>query len=164
ILASLAMYGVRRYIYSARTAEARQMILAIKAAEETYREETYVYVSASAAGLVSGSEGSLYPQVCVDAKAPGPRKYAWNQASTCADAAQWLQLGVTSTSPVMYGYGVEQVAPGANMPVVGKFDWLSKTGPGFAVVARGDLDGDGKMSLFLGSNLTDEIYREDEDE
>jgi hypothetical protein len=64
----------------------------------------------------------------------------------------------------MYGYGVQQVGPGIPMPTVGSFKWLEKTGPAFAVVARGDLNGDGKMSLFLGSNFTDEIYREDEDE
>jgi type IV pilus assembly protein PilA len=162
ILASLAVYGVRQYIFSARTAEARQMILAIKAAEETYRQETYVYLNASAGGVTTPT--ALYPQICVDGSAPGPRKYAWAQSSGCADAVQWQQLGVASSNPVMYGYGVKQVAAGEAMPSVGKFDWLSKTGPGFAVVARGDLDGDGKLSLYLGSNFTDEIYREDEDE
>jgi hypothetical protein len=64
----------------------------------------------------------------------------------------------------MYGYAVKQVAAGGAMPAVSKFKWIGNVGPAFAAVARGDLNGDGKMSLFLGSNFTDEIYREDEDE
>jgi hypothetical protein len=50
------------------------------------------------------------------------------------------------------------------MPTVSAYKWGSLVGPGFAVIARGDLNGDGNLSLFLGSNFTDEIYVEDEDE
>ncbi len=50
---------------------------------------------------------------------------------------------------------------------IGKYTWGSMTkapGPAFVAIARGDLNGDGNFSLFLGSNFTDEIYVEDEDE
>jgi hypothetical protein len=73
---------------------------------------------------------------------------------------------VTSTNPVQYGYAVQAVASGIAMPKVqdATYDWGALTGPGFAVIARGDLNGNGTLSLFLGSNYTDEIYVENEDE
>jgi type IV pilus assembly protein PilA len=165
VLAGLAVYGVRKYVLSAKSAEARQMILAIKAAEETYREETYVYMSASSAG--NGAASRLYPHVCVDSKAPSKRKYAWEQpGNSCADAVAWRALGVSSTNPVQYGYAVQAVASGVAMPTIqdSTYSWGALNGPGFAVIARGDLNGDGTLSLFLGSNYTDEIYVENEDE
>lgn len=166
ILSAIAVYSVRRYILSAKSAEARQMISAIKAAEETYREETYVYKSASAAGITA--PGSMYPQVCVDSKAPAQRKYSWDQpGTTCADAKAWREIGVTTTTAVQYGYAVVAVNAGAQMPTVGQYNWgASQTAPGpaFAVVARGDLDADEVYSTFLGSNFTDEIYVQQEDE
>lgn len=161
ILATLAVYGVRKYVLSAKSAEARQMILAIKAAEETYREETYVYKSASSAGF--GSATALYPQGCLGA-APAKTKTAWQQAVGCAAARDWLELGVASTNPVQYGYAAQAVTAGNRLPAVGAFDWGSLVGPAVAVIARGDLNGDGTLSLFLGSSFTDEIYVENEDE
>lgn len=165
VLATLAVYGVRKYVLSAKSAEARQMILAIKAAEETFREETYVYKSASSAG--NGSTSSLYPQVCLGDTPSGKKKYAWEQpGTTCAGAVEWRELGVTSTNPVQYGYAVQAVASGVVMPTVqgSSYSWGSRSGPGFAVIARGDLNDNGTLSLFLGSNFTDEIYVENEDE
>ena len=161
VLATLAIYGVRKYVLSAKTAEARQIILEIKAAEETYREETYVYRSASSGGLTTSTQ--LFPQSC-HGESPGKKKYTWEQPDSCTDAVAWRELGVSSTNPVQYGFSVTAVGPGATMPTVSKFDWKGLTGPGFAVVARGDLNGDDKLSLFLGSNFTDEIYVEDDDE
>lgn len=166
ILAALATYGVRRYILNAKSTEARQMILAMKAAEEAYRDETYVYRSANEQGFASA--GSLYPQVCVDGQAPARRKYAWEQPD-CASGAAWRELGVTTTNPVQYGYAATAVAAGGQMPTqgIGKYSWGSAakpSTPAFAVLARGDLDGNGALSLFLSSNFTDEIYVENEDE
>jgi type IV pilus assembly protein PilA len=169
ILAALAVYSVRKYVFAAKSAEARQMLLAIKAGEETYREETYLYRSASEAGF--SDYASLYPHKCAGGAAPGKAKYSWEQASGCVDAAAWRELGVSSTNPVQYGYAAVAVAAGGNMPSdaksVGSFNWgkaANPTGPAFAVVAHGDLNGDGTFSLFLGSSFTDEIYVENEDE
>jgi type IV pilus assembly protein PilA len=168
ILAALAVYSVRKYVFAAKSAEARQMILAIKAAEETYREETYVYKSASAAGFTDYA--SLYPQKCKGSGAPGRAKYSW-ETSSCVDATAWRELGVTSSNPVQYGYAAVAVATGGSMPndnkSIGSFNWgtaATTAGPAFAVVAHGDLNGDGTFSLFLGSSFTDEIYVENEDE
>jgi type II secretory pathway pseudopilin PulG len=166
ILSALATYGVRRYINSAKSSEAREMILSIKAAEEAFREETYQYLPT--AGSLNGTS-ELYPHVCAS-KTPGKFKIAWDaQDVSCKQAKAFRTLGVVSTSPVMYGYAVGIPASvGATMPALPlktAFAWgTPPTGPAFAVLAMGDVDGNGTFSKFVGSSLTDEIYSEDEDE
>lgn len=165
ILAALAVYSVRKYVLSAKSSEARQMLLAIKAAEEAYRDETYVYRSASPKGVESDKD--MFPQICSGATAPAQRKYAWEQPDgSCADASAWRELGVTSTNPVQYGYAVKALQPNDALPKLGAFVWNMANAPGWAyvVVARADLNGNGALSLFLGSSFTDEIYVENEDE
>lgn len=165
ILAALAVYGVRKYVLSAKSSEARQMMLSIKAAEEAYRDETYVYRSASPKGVESDKD--LFPQICVDGAGPGQKKYSWEQPDgACADAAAWRELGVTSTGPVQYGYAVKALPANDPLPKLGSFNWNMTNAPGWAyvVVAKGDLNGNGTLSLFLGSSFTDEIYVENEDE
>jgi type IV pilus assembly protein PilA len=166
ILATLAIYGVRRYVFAAKSSEARQMMLSFKAAEEAYREETYQYL-ATANSLNGPSE--LYPHVCAST-VPGQFKLAWEQAEVCEYAKAVRTLGVVSTSPVMYGYAVGvPVAGGAmpSLPLKTAFNWgahASPTGPAFAVLAMGDVNGDGTFSVFVSSNFTDEIHTENEDE
>jgi len=168
ILATLAVYGVRRYVYSAKSSEARGIILNIKASEEAYREETYQYL-ATATDISGTSE--LYPHVCLG-KVPGQFKLSWEQADSCAKVKLMHTLGVTSTNPVQYGYAVGvPSAPGAAMPTLPlkktAFNWgtqATPNGPAYAVIAMGDLDGNGTFSVFVGSNFTDEIYAENEDE
>jgi type IV pilus assembly protein PilA len=167
ILATLAIYGVRRYINAAKSGEARQMILNIKAAEEAYREETYQYLQTDQSNSVANTS-VLYPHVCIGATV-GRMKVAWEQADGCDQAKRMRTLGVTSTAPVMYGYAVAVAASGSMpaLPSTSTFKWGaagSINGPGFAVVAMGDVDGNGTYSVFVGSSLTDEIYADKEDE
>ena len=44
VLSTLAVYGVRKYVYSSKTTEAIHMIGSIKSAEESYKSETFNYV------------------------------------------------------------------------------------------------------------------------
>src|SRR5512145_2725128 len=74
VLATLATYGVRRYIRRAKSAEARQMILSIKAGEESYREETYKYLSTTSGSAISDT--NLFPQICQGA-VPAATKWSW---------------------------------------------------------------------------------------
>lgn len=165
VLATLAVYSVRRYINAAKSGEARQMILNIKAAEEAYRGETYQYL-ATASNLTG--TGTLYPHVCLGLT-PERTKVAWEQADTCTQAKAMRTLGVTATAPVMYGYSVAVATGGAmpTLPSTSTFKWgaaASVNGPAFAVVAMGDVDGDGAFSVFVSSSLTDEVYADNDDE
>ena len=51
ILATLATYGVRKYIFSTKTAEAIHMIGSIKGAEESYRSEMSTPYSPGASAI-----------------------------------------------------------------------------------------------------------------
>ena len=107
VLATLAVYGVRKYIYSSKTTEAIHMIGSIKSAEESYKSETFKY-----AGIASGidSTAHYYPH----AANPGRYKADWTNSGHDDYAAVWGPLGVTSDSPVIFEYViVSSVAGGA---------------------------------------------------
>ena len=67
ILATVASVSVKKYVASSKTTEAIHMIGAIKAAQETYKDETFTYLPVST-GLESAKD--FYP----DNKSPGQKK------------------------------------------------------------------------------------------
>ncbi len=165
VLAALAVYGVRRYIYAAKSSEATHMLGSIKSAEEAYRSETYVYLTFPSNLTADGLKDpdSYCP------RAPGTKKSSW--VSPSAECRTPIgQLGVTASAPVVFGYAAFAVASGAAMPqpwTTTTYNWgpyATAPAPGYLVQAIGDLDGDGTHSRFVSSNWNDEIYIEDEGE
>ena len=157
VLATLAVYGVRKYIFTAKSSEVYTMINAIRAAEEAFRDETFGYLA------VSGAEYRLYPQ-----ETPGTVKAHWTNPSH-SDYGRWQILGVDSQTAVQYGYAVNAGARGtavADPPQTDhEFNWpASPADPWYVVLAAGDLDGDGKQSVFVASSFSSEIYVENEAE
>jgi type IV pilus assembly protein PilA len=156
VLATLAVYGVRKYIFAAKASEAYTMINAIKAAEEAYRDETFVYLN------VSGSLDSLYPNAT-----PGNTKTHWDNPSG-NDYANWQALGVDSTTAVQFGYAVQAGAAGATPPNVGtteqNFTWPTPTEPWYVIKAVGDRDEDGVKAIVVAHSFSSEVYVEREDE
>ncbi len=163
VLATLAVFGVRKYVYSSKTTEAIHMIGSIKSAEESYRSETFRY-----AGIDPGSldaEANFFPK----GEKPGQYKASWSPNGP--DYANvWGPLGVLSDSPVLFEYVVVAgngalVAPPHDCTGV---SWGTRgsanTGPYYIVKAQADQNGDGKMSCFTSCNLTGEIFRANEDE
>ncbi|HLV20571.1 MAG TPA: type II secretion system protein, partial [Polyangiaceae bacterium] len=47
VLSVLAVFGVRKYVFAAKTSEAIHMIGLIRAAQESYRDETFSYLDVS---------------------------------------------------------------------------------------------------------------------
>jgi type IV pilus assembly protein PilA len=137
VMAALGIYGVRRYIAAARTAEAKSTVSAIsRAAQAAYERED----------PVSGKH-----QLCASAKpvpavVPAAKKYVPSSApgadfQSGSPTAGWTCLKFSMSMPSSYQYHYQQgsdwVAP-ANAP-----------GPnGFEAAAVGDLDGNGVKSLF----------------
>jgi len=161
VLATLAVYGVRKYIYAAKSAEPIDIIGSIKAAEESYREETYTYLSVTS-GLLT-AEASHYP-----GSPDGTTKRMWGNTSH-TDASRWNQLGLTITQPVQFGYAVKAGGAGTAMPTTygTAYAWGSYaagTTPWFVVQALGNLDGDTDYSVFVASNLNDTIHIQNEGE
>lgn len=157
VLATIAVYGVSRYITSAKTSEAIQMIGAIKAAQESYKDETFQYLAV--AGDVT-SDGSFYPHDFTTS-VPGRQKVQWG-AGTSDVANRWRELGVNPAGPVLFAYATTAGAPGAVATAgtdasIG--NWPATLGePWYIVKARADLDGGGDYSVFVGVSFTTQIF------
>src|SRR5260221_12762648 len=68
ILATRAVFGVRKYILSAKSGEAVSMMTSIKSAEEAFKGETFVYMDVS----TNFGASSWYPTTT-----PGRQKVQW---------------------------------------------------------------------------------------
>lgn len=163
ILAALAVYGVGKYIRSSQSSEAIQMIGSIKTQQEAYKAEMLSYLDVS--GTMSLANASYYPSSAV-----GQKVWGWGDVST-AVGRNFRLLGVTTSSPVRYGYacaaGGSNVAPvGHNLPTLTVANWpAAATGtPWYVVSAIGDLDGDGTLSAYASASFTGQIFIDSEGE
>jgi type IV pilus assembly protein PilA len=161
VLATLGVYGVRKYVFSSKTTEAIHMIGSIKSAEEAYRAETFVYLGS----------GTAIDSVALYPANPGRKKTDWNVGGT-EYTSVWGPLGVTSDSPVVFGYAVAAGASGTTMSsppsACTNISWgsraASNTGTWYVVRAEADQNGDNKRSCFTSCSLTGEIFSANEDE
>lgn len=160
VLAVLGVYGVRKYIFSARSTEAIVMLGEIKKMQEAYMEETFTYLD------VSANLNAYYP---MDAgETPGEAKWSWDNPGH-PDYAGWQQLNVSTNQPVAYGYVTVAGGPADVVPQPGQITQVMNfpDPPGrwwYLVKAVADMDGNGVYSAYVGSSFTAEIYGENEGE
>lgn len=158
ILATIAVYGVRKYVFSSKTSEAIEMIGAIKAAQETYKDETFSYLDVSG-GL---TKAVAYPSGFT----PGPQRAQWGGSGT--GATGFSALGITAANPVIYAYactaGKANTAPTSPSTDSGSItitNWPStQTTPWYVVKAYSDLSGSGNSafySVFVGTSFSGDI-------
>lgn len=157
ILATLAVYGVGKYIRSSKTSEAIQMIATIKAAQESYKAETFNYLN------VSSSLDDYYPA------APDARAHGWGDVSS--DAGKGFRtLGVTADAPVRFGYattaGAAGATPGPHGTALTITGWPSGAWdrPWYVVRAAGDLDGDETLCYIVSASFLGQILVDKEGE
>lgn len=136
ILATLAGYGVRKYVLEAKRGEAVSMLTQIRAAEEAYRDERFVYL-----GL--GDFETWHPD-----DDPGGKKMGWGSGSN-AMSDVFAALGVISDGPVEYSYAVvagtvDSAPPDVPMPEVPPLP--DPTGPFYVAMAKADLNNDGSYT------------------
>jgi type IV pilus assembly protein PilA len=160
ILATLAIYGVTKYTRSAKASEATDTLGAIRVAEEVYRQETFVYLDVS-----QGSLSNLHPKMTPD----GNKHDFGGDGDDAELAARFRELGVETSGPVYFSYGVVAGRSGDAFPEVPTektdFNFPAKASePFYVAIAKGDLDGDGEFSYFLTHSLSTEIYMEKEGE
>jgi type IV pilus assembly protein PilA len=142
ILAVLAVYGVRKYITNAKTAEARNSLGQMtKDASSAYEREG---MAGTILGL--GSSTGVVRRLCGAAPLTIPaakadiegKKYQSKPNEWAAGSSQigWSCLKFTMNDPqyFMYGYGSTGTAGGENDT--------------FTATANGDLNGDGSLSTF----------------
>lgn len=151
VLAALAIYGVRRYVFTAKTAEAKEGIGRIaKDASSSYNAER-MSGTILALGTVAGGSN----QFCGAAPSTVPalpdnikgKKYQslpseWNEGVSAVAGVPpvgWPCLGFAMQDPqyFMYGYTTNGCAGGCG-----------NVGDTFTAIANGDLDGDGTVSTY----------------
>ena len=137
VLAVLAVYGVRKYIANAKTAEAKNAIGQIsKDALTHYEGETM-----AGAVLAAGATSSVLRDVCLSASAPVPaavpdaKKYQSSKADWNTDTAT-LGKGFACLKFEMAG------------PQYYRYTYTGATTANFTALAEGDLNGDGVTSSF----------------
>ena len=148
VLAALAIFGVRRYLASAKTSEAKDVIGAIaRGAQASYERETV----ASQVVTEGSSSAQASHALCLSA-APVPgtmgavqgKKYqpssAVNADFNAGDGLKgWQCLKFTINSPIYYQYNYVK---GASVIATGS---AASTAEGFEASAQGDLNGDGTV-------------------
>jgi type IV pilus assembly protein PilA len=140
VLAALAIYGVRRYLLNAKTAEARNSVGQMaKDAKTAFERE-----SMAATILPVGGSTALVNNLCSDAVSVpsdiGKVKGTKYQSST----QEWMGTG----DPTM---GFQCLHFGLSDPQYYLYDYKGTTGANgtFDAIAEGDLNGDGVTSTFV---------------
>jgi len=167
ILAALAIYGVRRYLQSAKTSEAKNSIGAIsRGAVSAYERETTTKEQVAEGGVatafshdICGGSLTRVPDTMAEVKG---KKYQPSTVSATdfetGDATSgWKCLKFTITSPIYFSYGYQAnnlsggpvgVAPDVTIPAI-----PAPVANGLSIFANGDLDGDGTFSGFNQTGL-----------
>jgi hypothetical protein len=151
VLAALASYGVRRYIYSARTSEALanvgRMAKDASSAYEMDRTEEAIRRNALETHRLCVSSSRTVPQRARDVRG---RKYQSSSAEWTRDSAArqkgfaCLHFSIESPQYYLYRYRTSRT------------NWRrsGRVGTTFEAYAQGDLNGDGVSSEF---SLTGEV-------
>lgn len=160
ILATLGVYSVRKYVFAAKTAEPIEMINSIRAAQESYRDETFAYLHVS-------DLTSYYPY---SSKSDlGNKKRSWESGAS-GELALWTRLGVRAGGPVQFGYACaagrqdKSVPAKAALGISNSLNYPANAPNWFVARAAGDRDDNGTLATFVGSSFTDEIYSESDTE
>jgi type IV pilus assembly protein PilA len=154
ILAVLAIYGVRKYIANAKTAEARNSLGQIgKDAQTAYEKD-----SMAGTVLAAGGVTAVTHALCTSASASVPsaisfvtgQKYQSNPSPT----TDWNIDEATS------GKGFACLKFGMTAPQFYMYNYTAVAGASFAATAAGDLDGNGTSSLFTlnGAITANSLY------
>ena len=161
VLATLAVYGVKKYVDSAKTSEPMEIINSIRAAEESFKDETFAYKNVS-------DMSSYWPFSGVAALKNA--KLSWDSGTDPTAKAAWAVLGVSPSTAVQFGYACA-AGQGGGVPTQTQARRRAEprlSGDGAELVrgarAAGDRDGNGILATFVGSNFTDAIYGENDTE
>jgi type IV pilus assembly protein PilA len=146
VLAVLAVYGVRKYIANAKTAEAKNSLGQIgKDAATAFEGERM-----ASAVLDTGKATGIVRSTCGDAKAPVPavdqikgQKYQstkadWSNADDVKNNAGFPCLKFEMTAPQYYSYDYKG----------GGASGTSTEGAAISATANGNLNGDSALSTF----------------
>ncbi|MCC6556679.1 MAG: prepilin-type N-terminal cleavage/methylation domain-containing protein [Polyangiaceae bacterium] len=150
VLAALAIYGVRRYLASAKTSEAKNTIGSIsRGAAAAYERETAASeLVAEGSNSTAANHALCLSAGAVPATPPPGQKYQPNTAEgndfETGDATTgWKCLKFSMTQPIYYQYNYN-----AGGGYVAASNPAIPNANGFEAAAIGDLDGDAANSIF----------------
>jgi type IV pilus assembly protein PilA len=154
ILAGVATYGVSKYIAASKTGEAVQLIGSIKAAQESYKDETFEYLDVSGSKAVT----NYYPTN----SSPGQRKVQWGGAPDDI-ANRWRTLGVNPSGPVLFVYACAAGGPTDSVAAletmtVGNWPTGAQGTPWYVVQAKADLDAGGNLTMYAVGSFTTQVF------
>jgi type IV pilus assembly protein PilA len=139
VLAVLAVYGVRKYIANAKTAEAKNSIGQMsKDALTKYEGEAM-----SGAVLSPGGTTGVLRDVCLTAKAAVPSGFVPAALKYQSQSSDWNADGTTSPASGFSCLHFEMAGPQYY-----QYDYKGTSLTGFTAEARGDLNGDSVTSYF----------------
>lgn len=149
ILAVLAVVGYRKYILNAKMTEAKNVISAIKIAQEDHRAET-------------GAYANLGTDWCPAAAGQSDKKVGWNPecSGNGGNSGKWKNLPVHVSGAVQFKYAtVADLGTTAATPP----GWVTGTAPTgspwYTVLATCDLDGIASNDTELfASSFMNEIF------
>jgi type IV pilus assembly protein PilA len=144
VLAALAIYGVRRYLASAKTSEAKNTVGAIArgGAAAYERETTASEIVAEGGNSAASSHALCLSAVPVPAAPPPGNKYQPNSAADFeigTALAGWKCLRFSINQPIYYSYGYQ---------IGGGRTGATTTATGFEASAIGNIDNDATNSQF----------------
>jgi type IV pilus assembly protein PilA len=150
VVASLAIYGVRRYLAAAKTTEAKNTVGAIaRGAAAAYESETFDINGKPVHALCDSTGPNAPGHGPVPSAPPRAMKYMPSSApgtdfETGTPQGGWRCLKFTVSQPMYYQYHYNKGG-----------GYLYPTAPlgpnAFEAAAQGDIDGDGNPSLFTRS-------------
>ncbi len=153
VLSTLAVYGVMGYLRAAKMSEAPEMLHAIKAAQESYKDEIFL-TSPSAPisiSLYPTKKGELGAQKKQGLEADGRGSSTTSRRSASRRVRR-------STSATRIAAMVVESTSGKVTDVAANLNYLaSPAGSWYIAKAMADVDGDGTYSVFVASSFTDEI-------
>jgi type IV pilus assembly protein PilA len=174
VLATIAVVGYRRYITSSHMAEATQMVGDIRAAQERRKQETGSYADIS----VNVGHQWSYPAANQN---PGEFVTAWGakcSAKACNAGADWANLTVRPSEPVLFGYSTSAGGGGTSTPlsrgvsitIAGKgvdfvaMNWGAINTPWYVVGAYDDWNGNGIYATVIGDSFNNILMTDNEGE
>ncbi len=141
ILAVLAIYGVRKYLANAKTAEARNSL------GQMSKDAVTAYEKESMAGTVlsPGASTAITRDVCLtDPGNPVPVKTAIQGKKYQTAPSEWSKGNVAGAYPA----GFACLHFSMDQPQYYMYSYTGTTQAGFSAMANGDLNGDGNLSTF----------------
>ncbi len=154
VLAVIGTVGYRRYILNSKITEARNVISAIKIAQEDHRAER-------------GTYKDVGQTLCPFGTPTGKTATQWNPKCNGGNAT-WEALPVHVTGTVLFGYATTAGTDAFTAPTdTGWVTWGTPAArPWYTVTAFCDLDGDGdtgaNRTSLAASSFTNEIFSNNE--